>query len=658
MVIQIGALKSGRDADVQADIAAVVEVAHAAGAIVKVIFENAYLTDDEKVRACRLSEAAGADFVKTSTGFAPSGATHDDLRLMRANTSPHIQVKAAGGVRTLDALLEVMALGVTRIGATPTKAILDDFRARKAGVPPVGAGGQSGAPGEATDGRPREPSASGCWAPASSASSTPTGSGTCRDAAVAANYGRGPERREAFAARHGMPGPTTRSTASAPTPRWTSSSCRCRTTSTSRRSDRAARHGKAVACTKPLGGTRTRPPRCSGSSSEAGVLHAYLENVVFGAEMVRMREMVESGAIGRPVTFRAREGHSGPHAAHFWDAELAGGGRCSTWRRTASRPRATSSARTHRSATAFAWGATLVHRDRTTGEDNAVMIVRFEDGRAATMDVSWSSKGGLEGRFEARGDRRPVISDMTSTPLRAFIEAARRLPRREDRRRHRLGLPGARRDLRPRARRDDGSHGRGVRRRPCLRPVRSPSARARRSATAWARVIRPARSSMAEAYRSMERGDRPAWCGMGRRWTGRARRGVRARRSRAVDRSNPGRRHPRERRWWLADHPRQLHPIAMTCLAGPRRSDPARRGPLATALEEVGIRCNRDTRRSRRWSPRRDPRRRGVRRAAPVVEPDRPARRWTPRDIMKRWARNGSTWACRTRSRATAGASR
>jgi deoxyribose-phosphate aldolase len=134
MVIQIGALKSGRDADVQADIAAVVDVAHASAAIVKVIFENAYLTEDEKIRACRLSEAAGADFVKTSTGFAPGGATHDDLRLMRANTSPHIQVKAAGGVRTLDALLEVMALGTTRIGATATKAIIDDFRARKSGA--------------------------------------------------------------------------------------------------------------------------------------------------------------------------------------------------------------------------------------------------------------------------------------------------------------------------------------------------------------------------------------------------------------------------------------------------------------------------------------------------------------------------------------------
>ncbi|HET9615284.1 MAG TPA: deoxyribose-phosphate aldolase [Candidatus Limnocylindrales bacterium] len=133
MVLQIGALRSGRDADVEADIRAVVEVAHPAGAIVKVIFENHYLTDDEIVRACHLTEAAGADFVKTSTGFAASGATHEDLALMRRSVSPGVQVKAAGGVRTLDALIDVMNLGVTRIGATATKAIVDDFRARRAG---------------------------------------------------------------------------------------------------------------------------------------------------------------------------------------------------------------------------------------------------------------------------------------------------------------------------------------------------------------------------------------------------------------------------------------------------------------------------------------------------------------------------------------------
>ncbi|MBA3796928.1 MAG: deoxyribose-phosphate aldolase [Chloroflexi bacterium] len=151
MVIDIGALKSGRDEDVQADIAAVVTVAHEGGAIVKVIFENAYLSDEEKVRACQAAEAAGADFVKTSTGFAASGATHEDLMLMRRSVSPHVQVKAAGGVRSLDALVAVMELGVSRAGATQTKAILDDFRARKSGTAgadspqPVAAGSDAGA---------------------------------------------------------------------------------------------------------------------------------------------------------------------------------------------------------------------------------------------------------------------------------------------------------------------------------------------------------------------------------------------------------------------------------------------------------------------------------------------------------------------------------
>jgi deoxyribose-phosphate aldolase len=140
MVIDIGALKSGRDADVASDIAAVVNVAHASGAIVKVIFENHYLTPDEIVRACHVTEASGGDFVKTSTGFAGSGATHEDLALMRRSVSGHVQVKAAGGVRTLDALIDVMNLGTTRVGATATKGIIDDFRARKAGeTPPVAA---------------------------------------------------------------------------------------------------------------------------------------------------------------------------------------------------------------------------------------------------------------------------------------------------------------------------------------------------------------------------------------------------------------------------------------------------------------------------------------------------------------------------------------
>src|SRR2546427_6600482 len=111
MVINIGALRSGRDAYVRDEIAAVVAPAHAAGAMVKIILENAYLDDDQKVRACRLAEAAGADFVKTSTGFAPTGATHEDLMLMRRAASPHNGVKAAGGVGTLDGLPAGLGLG-------------------------------------------------------------------------------------------------------------------------------------------------------------------------------------------------------------------------------------------------------------------------------------------------------------------------------------------------------------------------------------------------------------------------------------------------------------------------------------------------------------------------------------------------------------------
>ena len=130
MVLNIGWLRSGANERVGGEIRAVVEAA--AGRIVKVILENAYLTDDEKVRACHLVEEAGAQFVKTSTGFAATGATLDDLRLMRRSVSPHIQIKAAHGIRTLDALLDVLNAGVSRIGATATQTILEDFKARKA----------------------------------------------------------------------------------------------------------------------------------------------------------------------------------------------------------------------------------------------------------------------------------------------------------------------------------------------------------------------------------------------------------------------------------------------------------------------------------------------------------------------------------------------
>jgi deoxyribose-phosphate aldolase len=134
MVVNIGRLRSGRDDDVREEIRAIVELAAGRGAIVKVILENAYLTDEQKVLGCRLAEEAGAQFVKTSTGFAPTGATLEDLALMRASVSPHVQVKAAGGVRTLDSLLDVLSIGVTRVGATATEAMLEDYKARRSAL--------------------------------------------------------------------------------------------------------------------------------------------------------------------------------------------------------------------------------------------------------------------------------------------------------------------------------------------------------------------------------------------------------------------------------------------------------------------------------------------------------------------------------------------
>jgi deoxyribose-phosphate aldolase len=131
MVLPIGWLRSGEDAYVHDDIAAVVAIAHARDAVVKVILENAYLSHDQKVRGCQLTEKAGADFVKTSTGYAPSGSTMDDLRLMRASVSERVRVKAAGGIRTLDLLIEGLNAGMDRCGATATAAIIDDLRRRQ-----------------------------------------------------------------------------------------------------------------------------------------------------------------------------------------------------------------------------------------------------------------------------------------------------------------------------------------------------------------------------------------------------------------------------------------------------------------------------------------------------------------------------------------------
>ncbi len=132
MVLNIGRLLSGDLDLVEEDIRRVVTAAHKRGARVKVIFENAYLSDEQKTTACQICERVGADFVKTSTGYAPTGATIADLKLMRKTCDAKVAVKAAGGVRTLDAMLACRAVGCTRCGATATIAIMEEALRREA----------------------------------------------------------------------------------------------------------------------------------------------------------------------------------------------------------------------------------------------------------------------------------------------------------------------------------------------------------------------------------------------------------------------------------------------------------------------------------------------------------------------------------------------
>ena len=128
MVINIGALKSGDLELVKRDIASVVDVCHAKGALCKVIIEAALLTDEEKVLACQLARAAGADYVKTSTGFGPGGATVQDVALMRRTVGPEMGVKAAGGIRSYEAAKSMVEAGATRIGASAGVKIVQEAR--------------------------------------------------------------------------------------------------------------------------------------------------------------------------------------------------------------------------------------------------------------------------------------------------------------------------------------------------------------------------------------------------------------------------------------------------------------------------------------------------------------------------------------------------
>jgi len=143
-VINISKARSGDWQYVRYELAALAAATHAGGAKLKVIFENAYLDDAAKIRLCEICAEIEADWVKTSTGYAPSGATLADLELMRKHTPANIQIKAAGGVRDLDTVLAMRAIGVSRVGTSNTQPILEECR-KRLGLEPISSAGASAA---------------------------------------------------------------------------------------------------------------------------------------------------------------------------------------------------------------------------------------------------------------------------------------------------------------------------------------------------------------------------------------------------------------------------------------------------------------------------------------------------------------------------------
>ncbi len=242
-----------------------------------------------------------------------------------------------------------------------------------------------------------------------------------RNAELAGNFSRDPQRAAAFAERWGSPA------------QHTSIESLCADASIDlvvialpneahvEAARIAASAGKGIICTKPLARTGAEAQQILDIVRDAGVWHGYAESSVFSPNIQKAHEMVAAGGIGELLTMRAREAHSGPHAPHFWDAETAGGGAlldmgCHT----------VESARhffgkANRITEVFAWGATLLHGDKTTGEDSAVAMLRFEGGQLATIESSWIEKGGMQLRHEFVGSAGRLVTDTSVTPVWGFI---------------------------------------------------------------------------------------------------------------------------------------------------------------------------------------------------------------------------------------------
>lgn len=183
----------------------------------------------------------------------------------------------------------------------------------------------------------------------------------------------------------------------------------------------AAAAGKGVICTKPLARTGAEAAEIVRIAEEAGIWHGYAESSVFSPNVHKAHEMIAAGGIGDLLTMRAREAHSGPHAPHFWDAETAGGGALLDMGCHTVESARHSFGKDNPVESVFAWGATLRHGDKTTGEDTAVALLRFRGGQLAIIESSWAEQGGMQLRHEFSGSAGRIITDSSVGPVWGFI---------------------------------------------------------------------------------------------------------------------------------------------------------------------------------------------------------------------------------------------
>ncbi|MBX5494283.1 MAG: Gfo/Idh/MocA family oxidoreductase [Bryobacteraceae bacterium] len=182
-----------------------------------------------------------------------------------------------------------------------------------------------------------------------------------------------------------------------------------------------AKARKNQVCTKPLARNRAEAKTMLDAVRRSGAMHGYAETEVFAPAVVKAKETIESGAIGRVLWVRSRESHSGPHSPHFWDVEKTGGGAMNDLGCHCIEAARYFFGKDNRIVEVMAWGDTLVHQTKTKGEDNALLVLKFESGGIAHCELSWTTRGGLDLRNEIHGSEGSIFTDVTrGTPISCF----------------------------------------------------------------------------------------------------------------------------------------------------------------------------------------------------------------------------------------------